>query len=186
LIFETLGSIISSNPPKEKTIFTKEDFMRLNRIRSSFLVAGLLLALAIAAQPQETGIDYETQIQPIFTASCAVSGCHTGETRSFGVTGAGLVLLPESSYQALINAPTKGDPNRFQVVPGNSAESMLVLKLEGAEGVGSRMPLGEDPLPPETIQLVKDWIDQGALPKAPAPTAVEQLSWGGIKAKTRE
>ncbi|MEW6752948.1 MAG: hypothetical protein AB1505_18505 [Candidatus Latescibacterota bacterium] len=144
------------------------------------LLAGFLLQESALAQE---GIDFETEIQPIFTSTCALPACHTGETLPFGgLSGGGLVLLPGQAWEALVNVPTKVDPDRLRVVPGNSSESVIVLKLEGAAGVGGRMPQGRGPLDAETIQLIRDWIDQGALPVAPANSAVSSLSWGGVKA----
>ena len=150
--------------------------MRPSAIHLNLLSGLLLLGLATSAHPQREGIDYETQIQPVFTANCAISGCHTGESLPFGgLAGAGLVLTAGSSYEALVGKPSKLDPERSYVTPGRSSESILVLKLEGASETGSRMPLGGDPLAPEIIQLIKDWIDQGALREL--PTLVETESW---------
>ncbi|MBQ38849.1 MAG: hypothetical protein CME04_20880 [Gemmatimonadaceae bacterium] len=144
-----------------------------------FSVCGVILAWNLTAQAQEA-VDFETQIQPVLTTSCAVSGCHTGETLAFGgFSGAGLILFAGQSLEQLVGVVSKLDKDRLRVVPGNSAESLLVQKLERADGVGSGMPLGSDPLTAEMIQLIKDWIDQGALPDA--PTAIGDVSWAEMK-----
>ncbi|RME25615.1 MAG: hypothetical protein D6798_08530 [Deltaproteobacteria bacterium] len=54
-------------------------------------------------------------------------------------------------------------PGRTLVVPGNSAESFLVIKLEGtqAAGEGDSMPPGS-PLSSADIDVVRTWIDNGA------------------------
>lgn len=49
------------------------------------------------------------------------------------------------------------------VVPGNSAQSLLVRKISANPPFGDRMPFGGFPLPDSLVQIVKDWIDQGAL-----------------------
>lgn len=151
-------------------------------MRLAFLISGAVLGSALTAQAQDA-IDYETQIQPIFTVGCAVSGCHTGETLAFGgFSGAGLILLAEQSYGqlvGLVGIASKLDKDRLRVVPGNSAASLLMQKLESNEDVGPGMPLGGDPLPAETLQLIRDWIDQGALPGA--ATAISAVSWGTVK-----
>ncbi|SVC21866.1 uncharacterized protein METZ01_LOCUS274720 [marine metagenome] len=159
-----------------------------NATRWGLLLGGSLAGWTQMAAAQDPAIDYETQIQPILTASCAVSGCHTGETLAFGgFSGAGLILFAGQSYEQLLGVASTFDKGRPLVVPGNSGESLLVQKLRGAENVGPQMPLSGDPLPPDTIQLIMDWIDQGALSEAPqAPTAVDVLSWGGIKRLTRD
>ncbi|PYR55266.1 MAG: hypothetical protein DMF91_24760, partial [Acidobacteria bacterium] len=47
------------------------------------------------------------------------------------------------------------------IVPGNSRASLILERLLAAEK-SRRMPFGGSPLPPETIELVRAWIDQGA------------------------
>ena len=133
--------------------------MRRSITRLTFWSACLALGLALLADAQEPKVAYETQIQPIFTASCAVSGCHTGETLPFGgFAGAGLNLSAGNSYDQLVGVPSKLDSSRFsRVVAAANAASLITLKLEGAEGV----------------------IDQGAL--AERPTAVAKTTWGKIK-----
>ena len=155
--------------------------MRRSITRLTFWSACMALGLALLADAQEPKVDYETQIQPIFTTNCAVSGCHTGETLPFGgFAGAGMILSAGKSYDQLVGVPSKLDSSRFsRVVAAASAASLITLKLEGAEGVGSRMPLGGEPLPAASIKLIKDWIDQGALSER--PTAVEKMTWGKIK-----
>ena len=154
--------------------------MSLRASRLIIPAAALLLGWITWTTAQSALVDYDTQIQPIFTANCAVSGCHTGEVLPFGgLSGAGLVLKPGVSREALIDVQSKNYPDYRLVVPGRSAESLLIMKLEGASEAGEQMPLGGTPLSAELIQLVKDWIDQGAL--ADVPTAVAETSWGEMK-----
>jgi len=47
------------------------------------------------------------------------------------------------------------------VVLGRSVESLLVQRIQGL-GDKVRMPLTSEPLKDEQIQLIRDWIDQGA------------------------
>ena len=104
--------------------------------RLTFWSACLALSLALLADAQEPKVDYEIQIQPIFTTNCAVSGCHTGETLPFGgFAGAGMILSAGKSYDQLVGVPSKLDSSRFsRVVAAASAASLITLKLEGAEG----------------------------------------------------
>jgi hypothetical protein len=51
------------------------------------------------------------------------------------------------------------------VIPGKSAESPLIVAVEGG-GEIERMPLKRPPLSPEQVAKLKAWIDQGA--KAPS------------------
>lgn len=89
-------------------------------------------------------ISYANDIQPIFNANCI--GCHPPE-RSLNLT----------SYSNLMAGGNFG----AVVVPGNSGASHIIDRLEG-NGV-PQMPYQLPPLPAATIQLVKDWIDEGAL-----------------------
>ena len=52
--------------------------------------------------------------------------------------------------------------------PGNPDNSYLVHKIEGRAAVGARMPLGGAPLPQASIDLIRQWIQDGALPAAVA------------------
>lgn len=47
------------------------------------------------------------------------------------------------------------------IVPGNSAESLLVQRIAG-HAVGPQMPSDADPLDAESIGIIRAWIDQGA------------------------
>ena len=156
----------------------------ISRTRPQALLALLAgICLVARASTAQRSVDFETDIQPLFTASCALSGCHTGETLQFGgKAGGGLVLLPGKAYQSLVGTASKVDPARQRVVPGSSESSILVLKLEGAAGVGSRMPQGSGPVDPAALQLIRDWIDQGALAQAPPSSVAMPMTWGGVKA----
>ena len=98
--------------------------------------------------------DYPTQIQPLLDATC--TACHSW-------------LASHEKVMAQVSAkePTKGVR---AVVPGDAAASLLIWKLEGKTPDGteiSRMPKDADPLEADQIQLIKDWIDAGALAEAP-------------------
>ena len=86
-------------------------------------------------------MDYETEIQPIFNANCIE--CHGGS--------GGLTL---TSYSTLMS----GDV----VIPYNGAESLLIRKLRGTAS-GMQMPNNQDPLDESVIQLIENWIDEGAV-----------------------
>ena len=66
--------------------------------------------------------------------------------------------------------PAQKAPGLARVEPGRPQESFLVHKLEGShacgvdcpDGCGGRMPLLGDPLPPEKIDQIRDWIREGA------------------------
>jgi hypothetical protein len=73
-----------------------------------------------------------------------------------------------NSFDALVNVPSDDSSPFLRVVPNNTADSYLIKKLEGSfstdpDVVGGQMPLGGDALSLDAINLVKTWINQGAL-----------------------
>lgn len=91
------------------------------------------------------GISFALDIQPIFTASCSSVVCH--------VTGG---IAPMSLQPGLAYANTI-----IRVVPGNSTESLLIKRLTGV--ILPQMPLAGPPLSATSLNLIKAWIDNGAL-----------------------
>ncbi len=49
------------------------------------------------------------------------------------------------------------------VTPGNADSSLIIKKLSPTPPFGSRMPLGGQYLTDTTVQVIKDWINEGAL-----------------------
>lgn len=107
--------------------------------------------------PGNAPISFSADVQPIFTRSCAKSGCHIPATAPFG-----FVLEEGQAYANLVGVTSVEDPTLVRVEPGRSDLSYIIRKLEGT-GLGERMPLGGPYLPDAEIQLIKDWIDEGAL-----------------------
>jgi hypothetical protein len=69
-------------------------------------------------------VSFETDVQPILTTDCALTGCHVGPSP------AGNLLLADGfSYSYLVNAPSTEVPSMKRVVPGSPCESVLVLKM---------------------------------------------------------
>lgn len=108
----------------------------------------------------------------VFDVSCAVSGCHTG-------AGApqGLRLDEANSYGLLVDQPSSEVPGTLRVAPGDPDNSYLVQKLEGTASVGAQMPLNASPLPQSTIDIIRQWITDGALDdRAPSPDPLRVTS----------
>ena len=107
------------------------------------IVSGCFAAVLIGQ------VDYTTQIQPVFNSSCNSGSCHGGSAGGLDLT----------SYDNLM----KGDSNNGPVVmSGDGANSVLVQKLGSMPPFGDRMPKNLDPLPDATINLISQWIDEGA------------------------
>ena len=88
--------------------------------------------------------------------NCATSGCH-------GTGAGGLVLTSNAAanYAAMVGVAAINESFDY-VVPGDPTNSYLVIKVEGRQSFGSRMPLGLAPLDSIDVQNIRNWIDQGA------------------------
>jgi len=100
-----------------------------------------------------------TDVQPIFTARCALSGCHDSATRR-----AGLDLSEGNAYTNLVNVNSSQNASWKRVVPGSPQESLLYLKVsQDSPPVGGRMPPPpRSALTAEQQDKIRDWILQGA------------------------
>ena len=95
-------------------------------------------------------IDYSTQIQPIFNNYC--TSCHINGGAYFG----GLDL---SSYFETM----EGGDNGNTVLPNDYVNSVLYQRVILDEDNYQFMPQGGSPLPQSDIELIAQWIDEGAL-----------------------
>lgn len=94
----------------------------------------------------------------IFSTTCAVPGCHDGSFEPDFRT-------VQSAYNTLVyHRVEKNNANgdfSYRVVPGNASESWLHERITTNDPVLGRMPL-YDTLSPREIQLITDWIEEGA------------------------
>lgn len=106
-------------------------------------------------------VSFKDQIQPILNTYCF--RCHRsgGEADLAGIT---LQLSEEVAFDLLVNQSSVQDPDLTLVIPGDAQSSLLLLKVDSdTPPIGNPMPLREAPLSKESIDLIRDWIDQGAL-----------------------
>lgn len=87
---------------------------------------------------------FQNQILPLFVSNCALSGCHDANSASEGI------IL--NSYANIMNTG--------EIRAGNARNSKAVEVL--TETGDDLMPPG-NPLSAEQIQLITDWVNQGAL-----------------------
>jgi len=99
-----------------------------------------------AAQAAEK-VDFDKQVQPILQARCY--GCH-GEEK-----GLGKLRLHTTELIA-------GLEDAGLVVPEDAESSELFTRLTLPADDKMRMPKGGKPLEAEQIELIRQWIDQGA------------------------
>jgi hypothetical protein len=107
----------------------------------------------------------------VFEPLC--SHCHAGANAP-----AGLRLDAANSYAMLVGIASVERPNLRRVAPGDPANSYLIHKLEGTQAIGERMPAGLPPLPQADIDVIRQWIADGAQPSSSAtgPIRVTSLS----------
>jgi len=108
-------------------------------------LGSLVIGVGLLGAQTPNKVDFRRDIQPLFQEQCI--GCH-GPAQQMG----GMRLDRRSSAMAIRGGTTIG--------PGNADGSRLYLKLVGTK-YGTRMP-PTGPLSAEQINLIKNWIDQGA------------------------
>jgi hypothetical protein len=107
----------------------------------------------------------------VFDAYC--EHCHSGANAP-----AGLRLDAANSYAMLVGVASVERPNLLRVAPGDPSSSYIIQKLEGTAGIGERMPAGLPPLPQADINVIRQWITDGAQPGSGsgAPIRVTSVS----------
>jgi hypothetical protein len=97
----------------------------------------------------------------VFTPIC--SKCHIG-------AGAprGLQLDSAHAFMDLVGVASVEVPSLQRVKASDPDSSYMIQKIEGASGIqGGQMPLGEQPLDQTTINMIRQWVTNGA---PPSPT----------------
>src|SRR5688500_12176773 len=110
---------------------------------SRFGLLPMSLALCCAAEPG----DFATTVHPIPVSRCL--SCHTADSGQAGLS----LATREGMLKGGITGPA--------LVPGDSARSLMVKRILGE--AGNRMPMDGKPLPAAEIELIKQWIDAGAV-----------------------
>ena len=103
---------------------------------------GLYIVILLITLP--FAVDYESEIQPIWDANCG--NCHLGNSSG------GLNL---SNYQNLMSNDV--------IIPGEHITSILYDRITRDNADAGDMPPGNSELSQEQIDLIAQWIDEGAL-----------------------
>ncbi|MEI9963140.1 MAG: c-type cytochrome domain-containing protein [Limisphaerales bacterium] len=114
--------------------------------------------------PANVTVDFDRDIRPIFETSC--NRCHGPEK-------------PRSRFRLdnRDSALKGGDENTDDIVPGDSAKSVLIHYVTRQVPDMEMPPDGKgDPLTPAQIGLLRAWIDQGAKWSANKPTVATRPS----------
>jgi hypothetical protein len=133
---------------------TIEAAKTMNLTISSPTNASIAQASGLGTIWDNDGARFSADIQPILsTSGCTVSGCHgTGSAQ-------GNMTLGSGSYDEVLTA--SGLHGKI-VVPGDAASSNMYLKVTDTPPFGNRMPNGGPYLNTTQINLIRDWINQGA------------------------
>ena len=124
-------------------------------VDKSYILSLIFFTLFGCSDSENLGeISYNDQIQEsIFRFSCSTAACHDASSAG------GLDL---TSYATLIVGSTTGSV----ILAGNAEGSPLIWSLEGRDPIGNPVsimpPAGRPPITRSEINLIKDWIDQGA------------------------
>ncbi|MEM9455877.1 MAG: hypothetical protein AAGF11_16985 [Myxococcota bacterium] len=100
---------------------------------------------------------FQREIVPILLTYC---GCHLGVAPS-----GDLDLSPSVAYDVMVGAPSTSA--LLMVAPGSADDSYFIHKMEGTQGSvpggwGTPMPPSGSSLPADDLQVIIDWVNDGA------------------------
>jgi hypothetical protein len=102
-------------------------------------------------------VSFSKDILRIFTnngsKTCAKAGCHAG-----GRSAGGLNLTASQAYQNIVSVSSSTQPSLKRVLPGDAGNSYLYQMV-----ASGRMPLSGGSLTSADIDLIRQWINAGAL-----------------------
>ncbi|MFP6676519.1 MAG: DUF1549 domain-containing protein, partial [Pirellulaceae bacterium] len=105
-------------------------------------------ALLIATPLRAAEIDFSTDIQPIFAKRCFA--CHGPSKHESGI-----------AFHVRTMAIAESESGEKAIVPGDPAASELLRRVT-VDNEDERMPPEGDPLSAREVQLLSEWIQQGA------------------------
>lgn len=97
-------------------------------------------------------ISFSADVQPIFSARCALPGCHIQPSPQ-----AGMDLSPGHSYGNIVNVPAVSLGAGLRVKP-NEPDSSVLYRLIAA----GTMPAQGNPLLSSQVETIRIWIEKGA------------------------
>lgn len=112
------------------------------------LVAGAILVAGPWSGVEAATVDFETQVKPILVENCLK--CHGDSKRRGG-------LRLSNKRDAFL----PGDSGEAVILPGQANDSLLIQRVATSDE-DDRMPPEGDPLTAAQIELLKQWVDQGA------------------------
>lgn len=116
------------------------------------IIPFLLLAVALSSPgtySQDKKLTYVTNVAPVIKKYCLP--CHLEENEN----PSGLAM---DNYELLMKGGNEGST----LIPGKPKSSNLYLKLLADPPFGRQMPRNRRKMTEDEIQLIYDWIEQGA------------------------
>lgn len=137
-----------------------------------FVVAPILNAQEASKlpEPAKKEIDYAKDIEPILAQNCIK--CHGPDKQKSG-------LRLDSREAAL-----KGGDEGVAIVPGKSAESLLIKLVAGVDPDNVMPPPKAEPLSKEQVAILRAWIDQGVKWTEKVVEAPKPRDWQPLKGQT--
>jgi hypothetical protein len=114
---------------------------------ATLLQGALWTTPAAAARP----VSFNLDVLPILANHCVK--CHQPGGAGFEASG-----LDLRGFDALMQGTKHGKI----IVPGNPLSSTLMVLIDGRADPSIRMPHNEQPLLKQQVEIVHDWIKQGA------------------------
>jgi len=136
-------------------------------MKSLYIVISIVLVGVFSCTKQQgpiepvieiASVSYTDDIQPIFDTFCI--SCHNATSEeSFGE----LNLASDQSYDELVNTVAVYDTSVKRVLPNNHIKSLLWQKINDSGMYGDNMPWYAENLSQHNQDLIKTWINEGAL-----------------------
>jgi hypothetical protein len=166
-----LGRVLQSVLPRQRLVQTVRLVVHVALAATVFgmVVGHVALVLQEDAEANAAVADLQPTLpsleNELFKSSCAQRSCHS----SFSEKG-GLVLEPGKAYENLVNVQADNKvakaAGKVRVVPGDPDASFLIQKLtRPGPGEGDLMPKRSHALPPQAVEIIREWIKAGAPPK---------------------
>src|SRR5688572_7528781 len=122
-------------------------------IRSAVVIVAIALAFAgsaNAAEPASAKVTFQDHVLPIFRNACL--NCHNADKKKAG--------LDISSFSATM----AGSDSNKAIVPGDPDNSLLYKLVTHQDE--PKMPQRADKLPQKDLDIIRKWIEGGALENA--------------------
>jgi hypothetical protein len=120
----------------------------VNRIVIFVGAAAITIGVAVFFLVKKDPINFNTQVKPILNKKCIA--CHGGVKR-------------EADFSLLFrqDAMTQAESGKFPIVAGDASNSELIRRISSHDPE-VRMPYKKDPLTKGEIEILTQWINEGA------------------------